>query len=67
MFFGYRVSRGSPVGICYTDHSVGIKADHSPPSRAEIKKAWSHTSTLSCVSIAYLVCKQLCSFASMCY
>jgi hypothetical protein len=42
--------------------SLGIKrpgreADHSPPSSAEVKNAWSYTSTLQYVFIAWCLVK----------
>jgi hypothetical protein len=42
--------------------SLGVKrpkceADHSPSSSAEVKNAWSYTSTPSCVSMAWCYVK----------
>jgi hypothetical protein len=36
----------------------GREADHSPPSSAEVKNAWSYTSTLHYVFMAWCLVKQ---------
>jgi hypothetical protein len=46
-------------GVSFTEGKVeGHEADHSPPSRAEIKNAWSYTSTPSYVSMMWYLIKQ---------
>jgi hypothetical protein len=41
----------------------GCEADHSPPSSAEVKNAWSYTSTPQYVFMAWCLVKQLyCNF-----
>jgi hypothetical protein len=34
------------------------EADHSPPSNADVKKAWSYTFTIPCVFMAWGLIKQ---------
>jgi hypothetical protein len=41
----------------------GREADHSPPSSAEVKNAWSYTSTLPFVFMAWYLVKNRDNFA----
>jgi len=44
---------GSYLGV----KRPGREAEHSPPSSAETKKAWSYTSTSSYVFVVWCLCK----------
>jgi hypothetical protein len=55
------VTRGSFPGV----KRPGREADHSPPSSAEVKNAWSYTSTPQFVFIAWCLVKHRHKFTSL--
>jgi hypothetical protein len=53
------VSQTLPLGV----KRLGREADHSPPTSAEVKNAWSYTSTPQYVFMAWYLVKHRDSFA----
>jgi hypothetical protein len=57
--FGKLVTQLLGIGGSYPGvKRPGLKAEHSPPSSAEVKSAWSYTSTLHYVLVAWCLIKQ---------